>query len=187
VFNTPSSPSFSQSNLVGTIFVEYRSLIFLFAITLIILGLISLDTGFAGVTLFCLGVLLGGVFLYFQYGFASGWRNFLVHGHAMQLSAHFCLAAICAIIFIPAKLWGIDASGSVAPVSISLFMGSFLFGIGMQLANGCGSGVLFSFGASSGRMIIALPFFIVGSVIGSIILPRFYYGDLLDPLLSEGI
>ena len=186
--NSLSDTSLSQPNLFETIFDEFRSLIFLFVIALIILGLISLDTGFSGVILFCLGALLGGVFLYFQYGFASGWRNFLVHGHTMQLSSHFCLAAICAFIFIPAELWGIDASGSVAPVSISLFIGAFLFGIGMQLANGCGSGVLFSFGASSGRMILALPFFIVGSVIGSIILPPvLLWGSLGNIVIGGGL
>ena len=62
-------------------------------------------------------------------------------------------------------------AGSVAPVSVSLFLGAFMFGLGMQLANGCGSGVLFSFGGGSGRMMIALPFFVIGSVLGSFLLP----------------
>jgi len=48
---------------------------------------------------------------------------------------------------------------------------AFIFGFGMQLANGCGSGVLFTFGSGSTRMMVALPFFIIGSVIGTFILP----------------
>lgn len=156
-------PNRSNIELFGTIF--YTGILFVVA------GLISLDSGFSGLILLCLGICAGGLFLYFQYGFASGWRNFLENGNSTALVAHFSLAALCAAIFIPAELWGIDATGSFAPISISLFIGSFIFGIGMQLANGCGSGVLFSFGAGSGRMMIALPFFIVGSVIGSLILP----------------
>ncbi len=41
-----------------------------------------------------------------------------------------------------------------------------MFGINMQLGNGCGSGTLYTVGGS-GRMIITLAFFIFGSVIGS--------------------
>ena len=86
------------------------------------------------------------------------WRRALVHGEMMGISGHFLLIGLCACIFIPASFWGFDGTSSIAPVSVSLFIGAFMFGIGMQLANGCGSGVLFSFGGGSGRMIIALPF-----------------------------
>ena len=58
--------------------------------------------------------------------------------------------------------------GAIAPLGPSLIIGAFVFGIGMQLANGCGSGTLYTVGGGSGRMLIALAFFIVGSVIGSL-------------------
>ena len=138
---------------------------------LILAGLAGLDTGLTGLTLVVLGMLLGMTFMGFQYGFASGWRRFLEKGDASALSLHFLLAALCALIFIPISEAGLGPSGSLAPISVSLFIGAFMFGTGMQLANGCGSGVLFSFGGGSGRMIVALPFFVFGSVLGSIILP----------------
>ena len=138
---------------------------------LILAGLAGLDTGLTGLALVGLGLLLGMAFMGFQYGFAAGWRRFLETGDASALSLHFLLAALCALIFIPVSAAGLGPSGSLAPVSVSLFMGAFMFGTGMQLANGCGSGVLFSFGGGSGRMIVALPFFVIGSVLGSIILP----------------
>jgi uncharacterized membrane protein YedE/YeeE len=100
----------------------------------------------------------------------------------MALAAHFLLAALCALIVIPADLWGLTASGSLAPISVSLFVGAFAFGIGMQLANGCGSGVLFSFGGGSGRMLVALPFFVLGSLIGSLILPDILALGQLPPV-----
>ena len=140
-------------------------------IAIIVMGLVGLDTGASGMSLFVLGAALGAVFLGFQYGFASAWRQFLVRGQAMGLAAHFLLIGLCAIMFLGADLFGLSASGSVAPVSVSLVIGAFIFGIGMQLANGCGSGVLFSFGAGSGRMMVALPFFILGSLLGSLLLP----------------
>ena len=138
---------------------------------LVLAGLVALDTGGRGVALFALGAALGAVFLGFQYGFASAWRRFLTSGEAKGLSAHFLLIGLCAIVFLGAPALGVSATGSVAPVSVSLIIGAFIFGIGMQLANGCGSGVLFSFGGGSGRMMVALPFFIFGSLLGSFLLP----------------
>ncbi|MEC7851976.1 MAG: YeeE/YedE family protein [Pseudomonadota bacterium] len=134
-------------------------------------GLVALDTGMRGVSLFALGAALGAVFIGFQYGFASAWRRWVVSGETMGLAAHFLLIGLCALVFIPAGALGLNAAGSLAPVSTSLFIGAFIFGIGMQLANGCGSGVLFSFGGGSGRMMVALPFFILGSLLGSFLLP----------------
>ena len=138
---------------------------------LVLAALVALDTGGRGVALFALGGALGAVFLGFQYGFASAWRRFLAGGEAMGLATHFLLIGLCALVFLGAPALGVSAAGSVAPVSVSLVIGAFIFGIGMQLANGCGSGVLFSFGGGSGRMMVALPFFILGSLLGSFLLP----------------
>jgi uncharacterized protein len=150
---------------------EY-SLFSILSIAGLIIGLLAfIDTGLKGIGLVILGVILGISFVYFQYGFASGWRNFLVSRDTSTLTQHFILAGLCAIVFIPVITVNNNIIGSVAPVNFSLFIGAFIFGIGMQLANGCGSGVLFNFGSGSGRMIIALPFFIIGSVLGTVILP----------------
>ena len=155
---------------------------------LILAGLAGLDTGLTGLTLVVLGMLLGMTFMGFQYGFASGWRRFLEKGDASALSLHFLLAALCALIFIPISEAGLGPSGSLAPISVSLLIGAFMFGTGMQLANGCGSGVLFSFGGGSGRMIVALPFFVFGSLLGSIILPPVMaWGSIGQVEIGEGL
>ena len=54
----------------------------------------------------------------------------------------------------------------------------------MQLANGCGSGTLYTAGGGSGRMLITLALFIVGSVIGSLHLPAFLALGGIDPVLA---
>ena len=77
--------------------------------------------------------------------------------------------------------------GSIAPIGPSLLIGAFVFGIGMQLANGCGSGTLYTAGGGSGRMIIALAFFIAGSVIGSLHLPAFLRLGGVDPILAANV
>ena len=136
------------------------------------LGLLSFfDSGSQGIILLLLGISLGGVFLFFQYGFASGWRSLIVNKNPSMISYHFLLASLCCVIFIPLIELSPNIIGSYAPVNLSLLIGAFIFGFGMQLANGCGSGVLFTFGSGSTRMMVALPFFIIGSVIGTFILP----------------
>jgi len=178
----PASPAHTSA---GRAF-EASSFIFFALIALSLAGLVWLDTGWRGIVLFGLGGILGAVFLSFQYGFASVWRRALVGGEVMGLAAHFLLIGLCAIVFIPASLWGLNAVGTVAPVSVSLFIGAFMFGIGMQLANGCGSGVLFSFGGGSGRMVIALPFFILGSLLGSFLLPTALEWGSAGPIAIAG-
>lgn len=186
--STPEQNTAPTSDEVGSFFRQSEKS--LFAIILIcgclLAGLAFLDSGQYGLSLVGLGIALGISFMGFQYGFASGWRRFLQTGDGSAISLHFILAALCALVFIPITASGIGPSGSLAPVSVSLFVGAFMFGIGMQLANGCGSGVLFSFGGGSGRMIVALPFFVIGSVIGSVILPRFLELGSLDPIEIGG-
>jgi hypothetical protein len=46
-------------------------------------------------------------------------------------------------------------------------VGAFLFGIGMQLGGGCGSGTLFTVGQGQVDMLITLAFFIVGATLAS--------------------
>ena len=150
---------------------EVGFLAVLVLIWLIFAGLVTMDTGLHGLALLSLGTAVGGVFLFAQYGFASVWRHALQTGSLMGLAGHFWLSGLCALVFLAAPVFGLSAQPTLAPVSVSLLIGAFVFGIGMQLANGCGSGVLFHFGAGSGRMIFALPAFIIGSVIGSLMVP----------------
>ena len=140
--------------------------------TFVIIGLlIFVDTGARTLSLLIIGAGLGAVFWMVQFGFASGWRRFLTVGDTEPMLAQFLLLALITALIMP-TLQNIPGSrGAVAPLTLSLPLGACLFGIGMQLANGCGSGALFSLGGGSGRMIIVLPFFVIGSLIGSFILP----------------
>ena len=54
----------------------------------------------------------------------------------------------------------------MSPVGVSVMVGAFIFGIGMQLGGGCASGTLYALGGGSTRMLVTLLFFIVGSVVG---------------------
>lgn len=165
---------------------DYGLLCLLGVITAIITAFVAIDTGSRGLSLFFMGGLLGITFLYFQYGFASGWQKLITRGDTRPIGYHFVLIGFCSLVYLPISYLGLGSSGSFAPISISLLLGSFIFGTGMQLANGCGSGVLFTYGSGSARMIFALPGFIIGSVIGSLILPIILNWGALNPIVIGG-
>lgn len=79
------------------------------------------------------------------------------------------------IVFLPAissgELFGRTVVGAIAPVGISVVVGAFTFGIGMQLGGGCASGTLFAVGGGSARVAVTLAGFIVGSIIATLHMP----------------
>ena len=66
------------------------------------------------------------------------------------------MIAVAALAVVPVAALVPGFGGAIAPLGPSLIVGAFVFGIGMQLANGCGSGTLYTAGGGSGRMLIAL-------------------------------
>ena len=81
--------------------------------------------------------------------------------------------ALTSIIFTAIK-YGYAANGLpvpgqsyVAPISVATAVGAFMFGIGMVIAGGCASGTLMRVGEGFWMQVIALFFFIVGSLWGA--------------------
>jgi len=143
------------------------------AITLLILGCIYLARAVSPSqgALWIVGGLLG-ISLYFaSFGFTQAWRVFLADRRAAGLRAQMIMLAIGVLLFFPVlsqgSLFGQTVVGNVSPPGLSVMIGSFLFGIGMQMGGGCASGTLFAVGGGNTRMIITLLFFIIGSVIGA--------------------
>jgi len=75
------------------------------------------------------------------------------------------LARQCGVPLIAGS--GGELVGAVAPLTISLVLGAFLFGAAMQLADGCGSGTLYKAGAGSPLSFVVLPTFAFGSFLGA--------------------
>jgi len=77
------------------------------------------------------------------------------------------MVAIATVLFAPllaqGELFGRTLGGAVAPVGWQVAIGAFLFGIGMQLGGGCGSGTLFAAGGGGLRQIVTLCAFVAGS------------------------
>jgi uncharacterized membrane protein YedE/YeeE len=146
----------------------------------LVMGLAGVGLTLAGIsvlpdsTLFLVlvvAMLLGAVFVWFDFGFTAGFRAFLTTGDGRVLGASFLIPAIAALVIIPVSSLVPPYSRFVAPIGPSLLFGAALFGVGMQIANGCGSGCLIAAGRGSGRMLVTLPFFCLGGVAGSLFLP----------------
>jgi hypothetical protein len=120
--------------------------------------------------LFAVGISLGLVLYHSSFGFTSAFRALLTDRRSAGLRAQMWMLALACGLFFPAldkgNLFGQELSGFEAPLSVALVLGAFLFGIGMQLGGGCGSGTLFTVGGGNTRMLLTLLFFIVGSVLG---------------------
>ena len=127
------------------------------------------------------------MFLKAEFSFTASWRRLIVRGQADGLLGGLLLIAIAAAAIVPVAALVPGFGGAIAPLGPSLVIGAFVFGIGMQLANGCGSGTLYTVGGGSGRMLVTLAFFIVGSVIGSLHLPAFLALGGIDPILASDL
>jgi len=120
--------------------------------------------------IFLLGVGLGVSLLHASFGFSGGWRQFIRNRHSAAIRAQLWLFGLTSLLFFPVLdhvFPNLHGAPALAPVGTSVLAGAFLFGIGMQLGGGCGSGTLYTVGGGHVRMLITLSFFIVGATLGS--------------------
>ncbi|WP_027965030.1 YeeE/YedE family protein [Halalkalibacillus halophilus] len=146
--------------------------------------MVHLMTSYDGVQalLLVIGLLLGYTLFHARFGFTSAFRRFMSVGNGQALRSHMVMLAVAVTLFAPILAFGISffgtgASGYVAPIGISLLVGAFMFGVGMQLGGGCASGTLYAVGGGRTVMFVTLLFFIIGSTVGAYHLP-FWTEDL---------
>jgi uncharacterized membrane protein YedE/YeeE len=135
---------------------------------------INYDVSDRQAMLLLIGSGLGFSLFHAAFGFAGGWRHFIRERRSAAIRAQLLLASLVSLAFFPllaGTVPGLSLHGAYAPVGISVLVGAFLFGIGMQLGGGCGSGTLYTVGGGHIKMLVTLVFFVAGSVIGSIHLP----------------
>jgi YeeE/YedE family (DUF395). len=124
---------------------------------------------------FWVAILLGLALFQAKFGFASGFRRFLLTGESRLMRAHFFLFALTALLFFPflkeGEAFGQAVQGFLVPLGVALFLGAFLFGLGMQLGDGCASGTLYHTGSGDSRGVLVLLGFMAGSLLGLYHLP----------------
>ena len=137
-------------------------------------GLLTLaaTAGMKQAVLSLIGIGLGGSLYHAAFGFTAAYRRAFLERDLSGIAAQFIMLALAMLLFAPVlaegQIFGQRVGGAIAPVSISMIFGAFLFGIGMQLAGGCGSGTLFTAGGGSPRMFLVLVFFCIGGFWGSL-------------------
>lgn len=113
------------------------------------------------------GAALGLTMQQAAFGFTSAYRRFLLRRETDALYAQLLMLALATLLFAPALAKGIvfgqPVFGALAPTSVSVVVGAFFFGIGMQLGDGCGSGTLYKAGSGIQRSFITLAAFCAGS------------------------
>ncbi|MGM8891662.1 YeeE/YedE family protein [Psychrobacter sp. 1Y1] len=123
-----------------------------------------------------IGLLLGYTLFHARFGFTSAFRRMMAVGNGQAMRSHMLMLAVAVTLFAPilaygTTLFGGPVAGYVAPLGVSLVVGAFVFGIGMQLGGGCASGTLYAVGGGRSVMFITFIFFIVGATIGAYHLP----------------
>lgn len=121
--------------------------------------------------LFALGIGLGAVLWQASFSFAGAWRRALIQRRTAGVRAQCLLIGLTACLFLPAldagAVLGQPVRGFVFPVGLALLFGAFLFGIGMQLGGGCGSGTLYAAGGGASRSWLTLISFIAGATLAA--------------------
>lgn len=117
--------------------------------------------------LLLLGAALGVTLYHAAFGFTGAYRTLFTERDTHGVQAQLVMLAAATILFAPVlaagSAFGREVAGAMAPLGWQVAAGAFLFGIGMQLGNGCGSGTLFALGGGSTRMLATLTAFIAGS------------------------
>src|SRR5215831_17327477 len=86
----------------------------------------------------------------FLLGGTSAWRVLIANGRGAGLRAQMLMLAVAVLLFFPVlaqgSLFGQPVHGEYGAVGMSVLVGAFLFGLGMQLGGGCASGTLYTAG-----------------------------------------
>lgn len=147
----------------------------------VLLAIVGTQHGAKFAVLLALGLGLGVALFHARFGFTSGWRQLVAVGNGAGVRAHALLlgtaATLCMVLLASGTgLFGSTPQPAGAPIGLALLLGSFLFGLGMQLGGACASGTLFAVGSGQGSVLVTLVGFIVGSVLYT------WQFDLVDDL-----
>ncbi|MGH8630961.1 MAG: YeeE/YedE family protein [Burkholderiales bacterium] len=126
--------------------------------------------------LFLIGGLLGITLYHGAFGFTAAYRRAIVRRDVSGVTAQLIMIGLASALFAPAlaagAAFGQPVVGAIAPIGLQVAVGSFLFGVGMQLAGGCGSGTLYTLGGGSVRMAVTLIAFCAGGFLASLDMAR---------------
>jgi len=118
-----------------------------------------------------IAVGLGATLWQSSFSFAGAYRRAIAERRTAGIRAQLLMIGVAVCLFLPALQGGevLDqpVRGFVFPIGPALVLGAFLFGIGMQLGGGCGSGTLYAAGGGAARSWLTLAAFIAGATLAA--------------------
>jgi uncharacterized protein len=132
--------------------------------------------------LFLVGIGLGATLAAARFGFTTGWRQLAVERDPSGAAGQLLLLALAALFAMPLLGQFPELQAALGPPSISLIVGAFVFGIAMQVADGCGSGTLYKAGLGFPLNMAILPLFALGSFLGAAHLPNWLALGQIEPV-----
>jgi len=122
--------------------------------------------------LLLVGVGMGAALAGARFGFTTGWRQLIEQKNPQGVAGQLLLLALASLAALPLLGQFPELHAALGPPSVSLLVGAFVFGLTMQIADGCGSGTLYKAGMGVPLNMGILPLFALGSFFGSVHLDR---------------
>ena len=133
---------------------------------------LALSVSIRQAVLLMVGIGMGMALAGARFGFTTGWRQLIENKDPQGVTGQALLLALASLAALP--LLGVfpELHAALGPPSVSLLLGAFVFGLAMQIADGCGSGTLYKAGLGVPLNMGILPLFALGSFLGSVHLDR---------------
>jgi uncharacterized protein len=132
--------------------------------------------------LLLVGIGMGATLAGARFGFTTGWRQLIEHKDPQGVTGQVLLLALASLAALPLLGQFSELYAALGPPSVSLLIGAFVFGLTMQIADGCGSGTLYKAGMGVPLNMGILPLFALGSFLGSVHLDRWLSLGQTDPV-----
>ncbi len=132
--------------------------------------------------LFLVGVGMGAALAGARFGFTTGWRDFAQQRDPRGIVGQLLLLGVAATLSMPLLAAYPELHAALAPPGASLLLGAFVFGLAMQIADGCGSGTLYKAGLGVPLSMAILPLFALGSFLGTLHLEFWLALGAVDPV-----
>lgn len=129
---------------------------------------LALGVSIRQAVLFLVGIGMGAALAGARFGFTTGWRQLLEQRDPRGVTGQLVLLALASVLCLPLLSKYSELTAALGPPSVSLLIGAFVFGLTMQIADGCGSGTLYKAGLGIPLNMGILPLFAFGSFLGSV-------------------
>ena len=129
---------------------------------------LALSVSIRQAVLMGVGVGMGAALAGARFGFTTGWRQLIEQRNPQGVTGQVLLLTLASLAALPLLGQFSELHAALGPPSVSLLVGAFVFGLTMQIADGCGSGSLYKAGLGVPLNMGILPLFALGSFLGSV-------------------